>query len=171
MRTLTRLPLVMLLLASVAHPDQKADRDAFSEAVLAMDKDIADAKRNFTKVLEPFQDGKPGDRGELHKAYNRIVSSVASAVSRASALKAPPTPDCRDLLKAFLDFLAVEQDPVAIELKTILAKVDEKDGKLDVLAKLEIIGILNKCGEVEKPARDRMAEAAREFDRVDKTVK
>lgn len=86
-------------------------------------------------------------------------------------MKGPSTPDCRDLLKAFLDFLAVEQDPVALELKTILAKVDEKEGKLDVLAKIEIIGILNKCGEAEKPPRDRMGEAAREFDRVDKTVK
>jgi hypothetical protein len=161
----------MLLLASVARPDQRADRDAFSEAILGMDKDIADAKRNFTKVLEPFQDGKPGDRDELHKAYDRYTSSVASALSRASALKAPPTADCRDLLKTFLGFLAVEQDPVAIELKTILAKVDEKEGKLDVLAKIEIIGILKRCGEAEKPPRDRMGEAAREFDRVDKTVK
>jgi hypothetical protein len=171
MRVLTRLSLAILLLASVARPDQRADRDAFSEAILAMDKDIADAKRNFTKILEPFQDGKPGDRDELQKAYDRFAGSVASALSRASALKAPSTPDCRDLLKTFLDFLAVEQDPVALELKTILAKVDEKDGKLDVLAKIEIIGILNKCGEAEKPPRDRMGEAAREFDRVDKTVK
>jgi hypothetical protein len=170
MRTLTRLSLAMLLLASVTRPDQKADRDAFSDAILAMDKDIADAKRNLTKILEPFQNGKPGDRAELHKAYDRFTSSVASALSRASALKVPPTPDCRELLNTFLDFLVVEQDPVALKLKTILAKVDEK-GKLDLLAKLESIGILNKCGEAEKPPRDRMGEAAREFDRVDKTVK
>jgi hypothetical protein len=168
---LTRLSLAILLLASVARPDQRADRDAFSDAIATMDKDIADTKLNFTKILEPFQNGQPSDRAGLHKAYDRFTSSVASALTRASTLKAPPTPDCRDLLKTFIDFLAVEQDPVALELKTILAKVDEKDGKLDVLAKLEIIGILNKCGEAEKPPRDRMAEAAREFDRVDRTVK
>jgi hypothetical protein len=118
MPALAKLSLAMLLLASVARSDQRADRDAFSEAILAMDKDIADAKRNFTKILEPFQDGKPGDRADLHKAYDRFTSSVASALSRASALKAPPTPDCRDLLKTFLDFLAVEQDPIALESST-----------------------------------------------------
>ena len=74
MRALTKLSLAILLLASVARPDQRADRDAFSEAILAMDKDIADAKRNFPKILEPFQRGNPATGPDFTKSMTELLA-------------------------------------------------------------------------------------------------
>jgi hypothetical protein len=171
-RLLAATTLAALLAGALAADDskQRSDREAFENAVVEMDKDIAEAQRNFTRILEPFQDGKPGDPADVRAAYYRFTGAVQDAMDRTAALKTPDTEDCRGFLAAFRNYLQGVRDHVQPELKTVVVTVEEKQGKLDLLAKLEIIVNLKHCDETEQPLRERMLTAAREFDRVDKTI-
>jgi hypothetical protein len=166
---MTRLLFCAIAACAVASAT-KVERRDFTDAIVDADKQLATAKREFTKNLKPFQDGQPGNVLALRHSFQAFVKAIASARAMAQKLKIPNYPDCREFHKAFVAFLAAE-DEVARELAEVVKKVEAKKGKLDLLAKLEIVGSMKKCGHIEKAPRDGFFQAAQEVDRIDKTMR
>jgi len=159
------------LASGIAVPAQQQNRDSFSDAVMELDSRLAGTMRAFGKAVEPFSAGQPGDRDALHKTFDAAMAALTTALSQSANMKPPPTPDCRELLAAFREFLNVVQTQIAPELKTVVSKIDDAGGKLDLLGKLQVMGSLNKCEKADVSSRERFVTAAKEFDRIDKSIR
>ncbi len=145
----------------------REERERFANAIVAADAQVAAGQKDFVKQLQPFRDGKPGDVIALEHSYTSFAKAVVTAKASVRSLTAPAqSPDCTELRRAFLGYLDSENTVIA-ELGDVVAKVKAANGKLDLLAKLQVLGDLKKCGEAEDPARQKFIDAAKEYDRVD----
>jgi soluble cytochrome b562 len=147
---------------------EERDRRTFGDAIINADGDLGKAKRRFTAALKPFQNDQPGDKAELRKAFEQFQKVLSDAKSATAKLKVPDSPDCKDLAKAFEQFLGTEDRVVAKELADILQQVEATPDKLGLLAKLKIVGSLKKCSEAEDPDRKSLEKAAKAFDEEQK---
>lgn len=147
---------------------EERDRRTLGDTIINADGDLGKAKRSFTAALKPFQNDQPGDKAELRKAFEQFQKALSDAKSAVAKLKVPDSPDCKDLVKAFEQFLGTEDRVVAKELSDILQQVEAASGKLDLLAKLKVLGSLKKCSVAEDPDRKAVEKAAKAFDEEQK---
>jgi hypothetical protein len=166
----TGIGMIAAILSLPLGAADRQERTTFSDAIVRADRQVASAKRDFIKVLQPFQDGKPGDVAMLERSFAGYNKAVTDATAEARRLTPPKSPDCQELHRAFLEFLDT-QTTVRKELGNIVEKVKESNGKLDLLGKLTVMGSLKHCEEAEAAPRKRFEDAAAEFDRVDRSLK
>lgn len=177
-RNLAKFRLAALILIAILTASQTScalkkkieerERGTLRETIVNSDGNLGKAKRSFTAALKPFQNDQPGDKAELRKAFEQFQKALSDAKSAVAKLKVPDSPDCKDLVKAFEQFLGTEDRVVAKELSDILQQVESASGKLDLIAKLKVIGSLKKCSEAEDPDRKSLEKAAKAFDEEQK---
>lgn len=171
--TLTRQALFAAIITMTAVPMTTfaSPRDSFAAAIVDADSKVAKARKDFQSVLRPCQMGEPCEIEKLQSLVKAYATTLRQAAAAAQKLDVPPAADCRNLQRAFLSTVAAEEQHVLPELDTIVRKVVARQGKLDLLTKLEIVGALKKCQQAYEPAREQFTAAAREFDRADRTAR
>ena len=162
------LSLTVLAGCGKSKANEELERRKFSDAIASADSQLTETKRNFISVLKPFRDDQPGNKAELRKAYEQFQKVLNEATSGMASLTIPPSADCQELAKAFQRFLATEEKVVVKEFGEIVRLVETAQDKLDIVAKLEIVGALKRSTEAEAPDRQAMRKAAQEFDKEQK---
>jgi hypothetical protein len=144
---------VLLTLALLPH--LLAAHLTFHAAILDAGSRMEAARNQFLQLLAPFQDDRTGDITALQASY----ANYLHAVSFAHTVATPSSSEFLELRRAFLILLASE-DAERNDLGSIVDKIRASHGRLDLVARLNLSGSLNRCEGSEAAALKRFLATA-----------